>query len=137
MKNICPLRMQASQIDGYYIFFFVLPLFVLFLLAFFTLGEEHAIPLFIAYAILFMTLSWLYYALQESSPKQATFGKRKVGFIVVDTAGRRISFARASLRFWLAFLSGLSLGLLFLLCTLNRNCICVHDRLSGTRVVLK
>ncbi|WP_244432556.1 RDD family protein [Desulfocurvibacter africanus] len=75
--------------------------------------------------------------MQESSPKQATFGKRKLGFIVVDTAGRRISFARASLRFWLFILSGLSLGLLALLCTLNRDCICVHDRLSGTRVVLK
>ncbi|EMG38118.1 putative membrane protein [Desulfocurvibacter africanus PCS] len=137
MKNVCPIRAQAYHIEGYYVAPFVLPLFAVFILAFFTLGESYAIHLAIAFTILFMTIFWLYFALQESSPKQATFGKHKFGLVVVDTAGRRISFARASLRFWLFFLSGLSLGLLYLLCTLDRDCICLHDRLSKTRVVLR
>src|SRR5688572_31357000 len=42
---------------------------------------------------------WLYFALFESSVWQATPGKRVVGLIVSDEAGRRLSFGRASGRF--------------------------------------
>ena len=52
--------------------------------------------------ILFVTAiaSWLYWALCESSAWQATLGKKALGIIVTDLEGRRISFGRASGRFW-------------------------------------
>jgi uncharacterized RDD family membrane protein YckC len=36
----------------------------------------------------------------ESSPYQATFGKALLGLKVTDEKGRRISFARATIRYW-------------------------------------
>ena len=52
--------------------------------------------------ILFVSaiVSWLYWALCESSAWQATLGKKALGIIVTDLEGRRISFGRASGRFW-------------------------------------
>ena len=40
----------------------------------------------------------LYFTFQESSPKQATWGKRKVGIKVIKTNGGRLSWKRAFLR---------------------------------------
>lgn len=46
---------------------------------------------------------WLYYAVCESAPWQATPGKLVLGLRVTDACGRRIGFARASAR-WLGML---------------------------------
>lgn len=40
----------------------------------------------------------LYFTWHESSPKQATWGKRKVGLIVVDKVGNRLTKSRTFLR---------------------------------------
>ena len=50
--------------------------------------------------------SWLYYAGTESSSWQATLGKKALGLYVTDLEGLRISFARASGRFFGKILSG-------------------------------
>ena len=42
--------------------------------------------------------AWLYFALSESSPRQATLGKRLLGLRVTDLQGDRIGFGRALLR---------------------------------------
>ena len=42
----------------------------------------------------------LYFSLCECSPWRATLGKRMLGLFVVDLAGNRISFGRASARFF-------------------------------------
>jgi len=46
----------------------------------------------------------LYFTFQESSPKQATWGKRKVGLRVVDLNGGRLSLGKAFLRSIIKFL---------------------------------
>lgn len=51
--------------------------------------------------------SWLYYAYCESSEWQATPGKKVLNLIVTDLSGNRISFARASGRFFAKMISGL------------------------------
>jgi YD repeat-containing protein len=43
-------------------------------------------------------IGWLYFALLESSPLQATFGKKLLEIVVTDKKGNRVSFAKASLR---------------------------------------
>ena len=40
----------------------------------------------------------LYFTLLESSPRQATWGKRRVGLIVVDAEGKRLTRTRAFIR---------------------------------------
>jgi uncharacterized RDD family membrane protein YckC len=45
----------------------------------------------------------LYYALLESSPQQATWGKRKIGLRVIETEGARLKFLHALARTLLKF----------------------------------
>src|SRR4051794_36949739 len=57
-----------------------------------------------AFAVL---LGWLYCAGLESASGRATLGKRALGLKVVDRAGRRVSFLRATGRHFAKFLSAL------------------------------
>jgi uncharacterized RDD family membrane protein YckC len=50
--------------------------------------------------VFFVVMSWVYFAGCESSKWQATPGKKFLGLKVTDESGRRVSFYRASLRFW-------------------------------------
>src|SRR5919197_191518 len=64
--------------------------------------------------VLWFLLAWIYCAGLESSPWQATLGKRALGLVVIDGRGRRVSFVRASVRFLGGTLSGLLLGIGYL-----------------------
>jgi uncharacterized RDD family membrane protein YckC len=46
----------------------------------------------------------LYFSLQESSSRQSTWGKRRVGLLVVNEKGERLTFGRAFIRSFLKFL---------------------------------
>ena len=46
----------------------------------------------------------LYFALQESSPRRSTWGKRKAGLLVVDEKGGQLTFGQAFVRSLLKFL---------------------------------
>jgi uncharacterized RDD family membrane protein YckC len=48
----------------------------------------------------FVLIAWLYYSIMESSRYQATLGKLFLGLVVVGADGERVSFRRASARFW-------------------------------------
>jgi uncharacterized RDD family membrane protein YckC len=50
--------------------------------------------------------SWLYFALMESSARQATIGKLALGLYVTDLQGRRLSFGRATGRFFAKIITG-------------------------------
>jgi uncharacterized RDD family membrane protein YckC len=54
-----------------------------------------------------LVVSWLYFAGMESSEYQGTLGKMALGLVVTDMDGRRISFARATGRFFSKLITGL------------------------------
>ena len=54
-----------------------------------------------------IVITWLYFASMESSERQGTLGKMALGLFVTDMHGRRISFARATGRFFAKFITGL------------------------------
>ena len=83
-----------------------------------------------------LVLVWLYFAGLESSGWQATVGKRIVGARVTDRAGRRLSFGRATARYFAKILSALPLLIGFLLAAFTRRKQALHDFVAGT-VVLK
>jgi uncharacterized RDD family membrane protein YckC len=91
-------------------------------------------PLF-AIRLLALMLSWIYYASMESSSWQATLGKKILGLKVTDLAGNRISFARASGRFFGKILSGMILGIGFLMAGFTRRKQALHDMLAGCLVL--
>jgi uncharacterized RDD family membrane protein YckC len=80
-------------------------------------------------------MSWIYYALLESSVWQATIGKKLLGLKVTDLAGNRISFARASGRFFGKILSGMILGIGFLMAGFTQRKQALHDILAGCLVL--
>src|SRR5262249_36626750 len=50
--------------------------------------------------LLGLVITWLYYALMESSSKQATIGKMALGLQVTDMEGKPVTFGRATGRYW-------------------------------------
>jgi len=91
-------------------------------------------PLF-AIRLLALMLGWIYYASMESSSWQATLGKKILGLRVTDLAGNRISFSRASGRFFGKILSGMILGIGFLMAGFTARKQALHDILAGCLVL--
>jgi uncharacterized RDD family membrane protein YckC len=80
---------------------------------------------------------WLYYSLMESSSLQGTVGKLALRIKVTDLQGHRISFGKASARFWGKLISGLILGLGFFMAGWTMKKQALHDKMAGTLVILK
>lgn len=80
-------------------------------------------------------IAWLYFALQESSPKQATIGKQAMGISVSDLNGNRITFARATGRYFAKILSGLTLLIGYIMAAFTEKRQALHDMIAGTVVV--
>lgn len=80
-------------------------------------------------------VTWLYYALMESSARQATLGKMALGIIVTDIEGRRIGFGKATGRHFAKILSALILGIGFLMVAFTQRKQGLHDILAGTLVI--
>ena len=80
-------------------------------------------------------LGWLYYALMESSSKQATIGKMVMGIKVTDLEGNQISFARASGRHFGKIISSLILAIGYLMMLWTEKKQTLHDKMAGCLVV--
>jgi len=78
---------------------------------------------------------WCYFSGMESSPLKATFGKFAVGLYVTDSNGNRISFGRATGRFFGKFLSGLILSIGYLLAGFTKKKQALHDLVAGCLVL--
>ena len=78
---------------------------------------------------------WLYFALQESSTKQATLGKRLMGIYVTSTDETQLTFVQASIRHFSKYLSSiLFIGFIMAIFTKKRQAL--HDLIADA-VVLK
>lgn len=78
--------------------------------------------------------AWLYNAVGESSRFQGTVGKYALGLKVVDVAGARIGFLRASLRFLARGISTAVLLLGWLMVAVMPQKRALHDLVAGTMV---
>jgi uncharacterized RDD family membrane protein YckC len=86
------------------------------------------------YFLVSVITPWLYFALFEAGKWQATPGKRLLGVYVTDMDGRRISFGRASARYFSKFLSSLILGIGYIIAGLTQNKQALHDKIASTLV---
>lgn len=82
-------------------------------------------------------VSWLYEALLTASAKQATLGKMALGVIVTDLEGRRLSFGRATGRYFGKWVSSLTLLIGYLIQPFTAKRQALHDLLAGTLVVMQ
>ncbi len=94
-------------------------------------------PQVTALLLLFLMGNWVYFSVSESSPWRATIGKKVLGLEVVDLAGKRISFARASARFFAKILSSMTLLIGFLMAGFTEKKQALHDLVAGCLVTKK
>ncbi len=88
-----------------------------------------------ALLLLMQLASWLYFATFESSPWQATPGKKVLGLRVTDLEGRRLSFMRASGRYFGKIISSLLFGIGFFMAGFTEKKQALHDMLAGCLVL--
>lgn len=83
-------------------------------------------------------MAWLYHAWMESSTSLGTLGKMALGLVVTDLAGRRISFARASGRFFARIITNLiPLGFGYILAGITEKKQALHDMIASCLVLRK
>jgi len=71
-----------------------------------------------------------------ASEKQATLGKMAMGLIVTDDNNQRLTFGRATGRHFAKYLSGLALGIGFVMAAFTERKQALHDMIAGTLVVI-
>lgn len=131
-------RFAASIIDG--ILLWIASFIVGFIIAsvFYDVDYEDYESAVIA--ILYLAaiiLYWLYYATMESSSKQATLGKMALGIVVTDNKGSRISFGRATGRYFAKIISTLILLIGYIMIAFTERKQGLHDMIAETLVVVK
>ena len=137
-------RFAAAFIDGIVTaigsVLFGVPVLVLMMLVVIAEGEEPD-PVALtavfegAAQILALFFSWMYFALMESSPLQATLGKLALGIKVTDLAGDRLGFERATWRYFGKFVSALPLLGGFVMAAFSARRQALHDRMAGCLVL--
>ena len=80
-------------------------------------------------------ITWFYYALLESGPRQATIGKMVLRLKVTDINGNRMSFARASLRYFSKIISSAILMIGYIMAGFTPKRQALHDIIANTYVV--
>ena len=87
------------------------------------------------YLVVGTLIGWVYYASFEASSLQATPGKRVVNQRVTDAAGRRLSFGKASGRYFAKLISAAVCYLGFLYPLIDQKKRALHDLIAGTLVL--
>lgn len=101
--------------------------------------QTDDVPPAVALAALLIVLGFVlvYYVYAESSPWQATVGKRIMGIKVTDEHVRRISFWRSLGRRAAMAISSLTFLIGYMMCGWTARKQCLHDKIAGCLVVDK
>jgi uncharacterized RDD family membrane protein YckC len=97
--------------------------------------EEYEAQIRILSSICGILMMWMYYAVLHSSKWQASIGKKVLGLKVVDRNGNRISFGRATGRFFAWMLSFLILGIGFMMIGWTKRKQGLHDIIADTYII--
>ena len=92
---------------------------------------------YILHFILTFLISWIYQAVMESSIKQATLGKMALEITVTDLSGGRVSFGKASGRYFGQILSLLIFCIGFIMIGFTAKKQGLHDIIASCLVVNK
>ncbi|HKW87120.1 MAG TPA: RDD family protein [Candidatus Acidoferrales bacterium] len=85
-----------------------------------------------------LAVAWLYYALMESSAWQATLGKKALGLEVIDLNGRRVTFGRATGRFFGKIISfPFTAGIGYIMAGFTARKQALHDMMASCLVIRK
>lgn len=88
-------------------------------------------------SLISLVTSWLYYALMESSKMGGTLGKMAIGLKVTDLDGNRISFARATGRYFARIVTNLTMFIGYIMAGFTEKRQALHDILASCLVIKK
>jgi len=140
------IRVVAAIIDAIIVSVILWPVKAIFGLGGLALGgfgahgfhNPMALPYLIfgggVFGLLKLGANWIYEALMESSSYQATLGKMALGMKVTDLYGNRISFARATGRYFAKIISFVILCIGYIMVGFTERKQGLHDMIAGTLV---
>ena len=123
-------RAEATFVDGIAVTLMGVPILILFS----RMNVGLTSPTYLYWVVSWIP-GWLYYGFCESGIHQATWGKRALGQRVTDIYGNRISFGRASGRYFGRVLSLITIYIGYLIQPFTARKQALHDKLAGTVVV--
>ena len=85
--------------------------------------------------VVWLAITWTYFAVFEASRKQATLGKLAVGIKVTDLHGNRIGFGKASGRYFGKFISATIIGIGYVMVAFTKRKQGLHDMMASCLVV--
>ncbi|MGK7920990.1 MAG: type IV pilin-like G/H family protein [Trichodesmium sp.] len=129
-------RYVASVIDGVVTSIGSLIIYVLFGGLYEAVGGSSEGSTVIYFFVSFL-FGWLYFAIMESSAKQATLGKMAMRLVVTDESDNRLTFGRATARYFAKFLSFIILMIGYIIAAFTEKKQALHDMVAGTIVYQK
>lgn len=87
--------------------------------------------------LVIVLLGWLYFAIMESSKTQGTLGKMALGLKVTDLEGNRVSFGRATGRYFGKIISGMIMYIGYIIAGFTEKKQALHDIMAYCLVVRK
>ena len=135
-------RFAAHMLDVLIIFFFYNSLFWFIynqISIYSDVGGHKELFMFACFIFspLSVLISWSYFSGFESSPLMATPGKLAVGIYVTDMNGDRVSFGRATGRFFGKLISAFILTIGYILAGITEKKQALHDIIAGCLVLSK
>ncbi|MDD4170507.1 MAG: RDD family protein [Desulfotomaculaceae bacterium] len=82
-------------------------------------------------------IGWLYFALMESSSYQGTLGKMAIGIKVTDLNGNKLTFGRATGRYFGKLISSLIFMIGYVMAGFTKKKQALHDIMAGCLVVIR
>jgi uncharacterized RDD family membrane protein YckC len=142
------IRVLATLIDSFALSIVLTPLFLIFMAPLIVQIMRQAQagntnpdvspamlgPIFAIIPIVF-AVQWLYEALLTSSRWQGTLGKKVLNLRVTDMAGNRISFGRATGRYFGKILSHMTMYIGYIMVAFTERKQGLHDLIAGTQVL--
>ncbi len=85
----------------------------------------------------FTIVGWIYFAVMESSSREATLGKMALGIYVADKSNDRVTFGQATRRYFAKVLSALPFFIGFFMAAFTKGHQAFHDQVAGTVVLVR
>ncbi|MFO8021731.1 MAG: RDD family protein [Perlabentimonas sp.] len=95
------------------------------------------VGLLLLIGLLNLAAGWLYYALMESSKYGATLGKLAIGIKVTSLDGERVTFARATGRYFSRIITNLTFLIGYIMAGFTEKRQALHDMIASCLVIKK